>query len=490
MKDLELLLSQDILGRLGWTFVHSIWQGALIGLFALVVLIILKKYDSRTRYFVMYTALLLILITSMVTFVALPLNDIGITSESGFLSGEYNGYALGDVIVSDKSIPATGFVTGIESLVSGLNQYTPLLALFWFLGSLVFAMRFAGGLFYVQRMKNHRISPPDHSLIDSVNKLCSELNIKRVVKISESGLAGVPMVIGSFKPVILVPLGMASNVTPHHLEILLYHELMHIRRRDYLFNLVQSLIEVLFFYHPVVWWLSKEIRIEREHICDDEVLSKYDKTDYARALAITQEWELDTPELAPALASDKTLLINRIKRMMKTNYLKRGTTEGLFAVLIMIIGIFALSANAAISFGADDENLTNEQFENIDQVATTTDGYQQQAAVTFVSVEEMNDPDGVIVSERGSFVSSPDTTEMSEEEKVAAAKEMERVEKELERARQEYEKAMEAQAEARERLKEFVEKQRQMMFEQQELMRDQMKEIIIEHKKGSRAVLQ
>ena len=88
----------------------------------------------------------------------------------------------------------------------------------------------------------------------------------------ESSLAGVPVVVG-YCAVILMPVGLLTGLPAGQIEAILLHELAHIRRRDYLVNLLQTFVEGLLFYHPAVWWISAVIRAEREHCCDDAVVS-------------------------------------------------------------------------------------------------------------------------------------------------------------------------------------------------------------------------
>ena len=117
-------------------------------------------------------------------------------------------------------------------------------------------------------------------------RLSRRLHITRAITLFESTLVDVPTVIGFVKPVILLPASVLGGLTPQQLEAILAHELAHIRRHDYIVNLLQSLLETLLFYHPAVWWLSRRIRIEREHCCDDLAVSLCgDPLVYARALA-------------------------------------------------------------------------------------------------------------------------------------------------------------------------------------------------------------
>jgi beta-lactamase regulating signal transducer with metallopeptidase domain len=111
------------------------------------------------------------------------------------------------------------------------------------------------------------------------------LHVFKPVTLLESALVKVPTVIGWLKPVILIPPSALIGLTPQQFELILTHELAHIRRHDYLVNLLQTIIETLLFYHPAVWWVSLQIRCERENACDDLAVSlSSDPVIYARTL--------------------------------------------------------------------------------------------------------------------------------------------------------------------------------------------------------------
>ena len=116
--------------------------------------------------------------------------------------------------------------------------------------------------------------------------MARRLGIRRAVQLMESSLTDVPGVVGWFSPVILFPVGALAGLGPGQVQLIITHELAHVRRHDYLLNLIQTGVETLFFYHPGVWWLSRRIRLEREHCCDDIVVAEFtDRRLYAEALA-------------------------------------------------------------------------------------------------------------------------------------------------------------------------------------------------------------
>src|SRR5262249_55483729 len=146
-----------------------------------------------------------------------------------------------------------------------------------------------------------------------LSRLAARLRVRMPVKLVESALVEVPTVIGWLKPMILLPAAALAGLDPRQLEALLAHELAHVRRHDYLVNLLQTAIETLLFYPPAVWWLSRRIREERELCCDDLAITVCgDGMVYARALATMEELR-SAPALT--LAADGGSLLARIRRI-------------------------------------------------------------------------------------------------------------------------------------------------------------------------------
>ena len=169
-----------------------------------------------------------------------------------------------------------------------------------------------------------------------------------------------PITLGFFKPLVLLPLSLLSGTPPEMIEAIILHELAHIKRNDFLMNIVQTLIETLFFYHPGIWYLSSKIRRERELACDDIALSlTTDRLTYAKALSLAQENMIQNGKLAVAFAGNKNALIERIKRLntkitMKTNLIEKVTA-----------GLLILAAFLFFSFMIDGNNSGVKEKENL-----------------------------------------------------------------------------------------------------------------------------
>ncbi len=153
-----------------------------------------------------------------------------------------------------------------------------------------------------------------------MRELSQKLGISTEIAILQSSLAKTPMVVGHFKPLILIPLGLLNNLSTTQVEAILAHELAHVKRRDYLINMIQSFIEIVFFFNPAVWWLSNLIKEERENCCDDLALRcTNDKQEYIKALISCQEYNLTQPTHAMAITGRKNQLLGRVRRMVSNH---------------------------------------------------------------------------------------------------------------------------------------------------------------------------
>lgn len=176
------------------------------------------------------------------------------------------------------------------------------------------------------------------------------MDIRQKVKIFESLLVKVPLVIGHLKPVILMPVGLLSSLPYDQVEAIFAHELAHIRRKDYLVNLIKSLLEVVFFYHPIFWWISSSIETERENCCDDLTIQMCgSEIPLRNALLSIQQFEIKPVILATAISNSKYKLLNRIMRMKTTNQFKHGINGSLAGFLIILGGMIVLATSSAFS---------------------------------------------------------------------------------------------------------------------------------------------
>lgn len=310
-----------------------------------------------------------------------------------------------------------------------LPRAMPWLLALWFAGVLSFSLRFAGGLVMVHRLKRTETSNNVQLWQEKVASLSNRLRVSRPVRLFESALVEVPTVIGWLRPVILLPATALTGLSAEQLEALLAHELAHIRRYDYLVNLLQTSVETLFFYHPAVWWVSAQVRQEREHCCDDlAVAACGDVLIYARALTALEQMRCPAAQLAVA-ASGGSLLV-RIQRLLRGRAPAFYGFESGFAGVIALATIFTLlagaqsallSRSASAAVKVVDVLLSDSTPRAADQAPdkTTTISVAPRAADPASPKADTTPPDGVAEDEQPE---GPDPGESStQDEKTVGA---------------------------------------------------------------------
>jgi len=333
MSAIDQLLRDPGAQAIGWALVHFIWQGTLVAGITGLLLVCLRNGAADVRYVVSAIGLSLMLTLPVVTAVQLwnaGGSDFRLKPEAAGAVG--TGAVRTDAVrtgAEGTRADVDGFrlkpeATGPGATGSGgpgaeawrrIEPWLPLLVFSWLCGVVVLSLRLVSGWLWVQRMKSHGTSAVEDGWDLIAARLSRRLHIARPVRLLRSTLVDVPTVIGWLKPVILLPASALSGLNPHQLEAILAHELAHIRRHDYLVNLLQTVVETLLFYHPAVWWLSRRIRTERENCCDDLAVSLCgDPVTYARALADLES--LRNPTRRFVMAADGGSLVQRVRRLL------------------------------------------------------------------------------------------------------------------------------------------------------------------------------
>ncbi|MGB3077656.1 MAG: M56 family metallopeptidase, partial [Saprospiraceae bacterium] len=317
-------MQSDWCKALGWTFVHSLWQIAAIGLLLYIILRLIPGRSAHIRYTISTMAIWMIVITVLSTFIIMLPNSNSVTEISG------------QVIL----VKIAEAYTLTDRISMWLENRMPMMLSIWFGGVIILMLRLAFSLLWVQYMRS--VAAPLIPVQNIVNDLIHRLQIRIKPLVSESGYVSSPVTIGHIKPVILFPIGIINQLNPQEVEAILTHELAHIVRRDYLSNLIQSFIETIFYYHPVTWWISNKVRTERENRADDLAISWCgDHVGYAKALITVQEMELgNAPSLSIGFASGKGAMLARIQRILHIPYKNHNQMEK--TVLISLCSLFFL----------------------------------------------------------------------------------------------------------------------------------------------------
>lgn len=351
MYRLNALLSEQFINALGWTIIHSIWQGLLMALILFFLLGLLKSKPAKLKHLIANYSLLLTFLITAATFCFLYEKAEPIVIEQSnqiiFVYQPIDWVAISKVESSSWSI-----IT--QAIVSFVEQNILLIVMFWLTGALVFSVRLIFGVSYINRIKRTAFLPDSDHWQEMLNEMVDTLGMSKSVELLESSLVKVPLTIGVIKPLIIFPVGVLNHLTLEQAESIMAHELAHVFRKDYLWNLIQSVIETLLYFNPGVWWISYIIRKERENSCDDMAMQLCGSSIvYAKALVHLQEWEMSKPQLAMGLASNKNLLLNRIKRILKQPHKNSSIMEKVIASCFLCCFIFYFS------MGADHERTND-----------------------------------------------------------------------------------------------------------------------------------
>lgn len=369
MRTMELMLGNESARLAGWALLHFVWQGCLIALLPWVVRVLSKRESARLRYGTACLALLMMALTPLITFNALEAPGtpaLSLNSESPLKKPSSENWSSG----TSLELFSPSWLQTIEPVVS---PWLPWLTVAWLCGVFFLSLRLAGGLFYAQRLTKNRTRPIGTEWQEKLRRLCKQLQIRQTVLLFESARIQVPTVIGWLRPVILLPASALTGFTTTQLEAILAHELAHIRRHDYLVNLLQTAVETLLFYHPAVWWVSKQVRLEREHCCDDLAVSvQGDVLAYARALAELETRRISEPQLAMAATGGS--LLTRIERLLVGSQ-PRKAPHGPWLTGVMVVASLlgvAAGTRSDVFFGAGGAVLSKDA-ENVQIMQARTD---------------------------------------------------------------------------------------------------------------------
>lgn len=356
----------------GWTLIHSLWQISLIAFLLVFSLRILKNASANVRYLFSGAALFSTVVILAATFIFLaPNRETGKPLDSARISASIQENLLKNIDGKQKAVEASTDTANTETIPENqmpeievslksraeslFAEILPSFIWFWLGGVLLFSLRFCGGIWQVSRLKKRKINNIGDVWQTKFDNLCDQTGVRRTVKFLQSELVKTPMVVGWIKPIVIVPSSVLLGLNPRELETIIAHELIHIRRHDYLVNILQSFVEIILFFHPLAWWISAQLRRERENACDDEVLKIFagERLLYANALANLEDFRSRINNLtAPnGVAANGGNLIMRIQRIIKKGTEKNHQRQSFWAIVPVLLVISAVLTTAFLIHG-------------------------------------------------------------------------------------------------------------------------------------------
>lgn len=318
---------------------HSLWLGILMAGLCALVMQVTKKSQAHTRYNLLLACLALFVL-----------------AETGLIIYQLNHLSAGTPlqVTGIEHYAPGGFLAAaghfFMSLLQGLSRYADWIVALWMLVVVAKSLSILAGIQKIYFLKTRNVSAAGNFWDSKVAGLAQVMGLKQSIRVLQSGIAKMPMVVGHLKPVILLPVGLLNGLSVVEVEAILNHELAHIKRYDYLVNMLQTIVETLFFFNPMVLWVSNLIKTERENCCDDMTLeNNVSKKDYIRAMLYCAESEYKMPLLAAGLGGDKNNLLDRTKRILSERNHVIGKKEKTVLALLLSAGVMLLLTFAGAS---------------------------------------------------------------------------------------------------------------------------------------------
>lgn len=316
---IQWILSAELAQALCRTLAHSLWQGIVLAVLAGITISVTRKKSAVLRYNLLALQFGLFMLAVAATFIWQWQQEEPATLVVNLQELPERAPIASDAPVLTDAMPGNWTIRIDEFF----NRHALLIVSLWSLILCWKCFQMISGIHFLRKVRRTKNRPAEQHWQRRLQVLAGHLQLNKTIRLLESEIITVPMVIGFFSPVVLVPVGLLSGLTPGQVEAILLHELAHIRRKDFIFNLIQCFAETLFFFNPGLLWVSALIRDERENCCDDMAVAVLEnKKHYVKALVAFQEFNLQASTMAVAFPGRKYTLLDRVKRIIHHQHTK------------------------------------------------------------------------------------------------------------------------------------------------------------------------
>lgn len=334
-------ISEEFSNALGLTIIDAFWQGALLLIVALIFISLFKQVSPRIKYRLIVAVMLAMPIWSLISFNNhyIPISNQDINVPAVIMPESF----ASNLLVQQLDYANTETPNKFQLALRWIQSNADTMAYCWLIGIVLFGIRLMGGLLYVQTLSASAIDIIDEDWTQRIGVLANQLKIKQRIRFAESVKVNSPIVIGYLKPIVLFPIGLIQGMPTDQVEAILTHEIAHIKRADFLINILLSALKVVYFFHPAYWWLYAQAEQEREYHCDLLTIGIVgNKLSLIKALASIQESKLPSVVPASTFAKGKNQLLERIIRITegrpRTNWL-----SGIMSLIVMLTGFVLVS---------------------------------------------------------------------------------------------------------------------------------------------------
>ena len=373
----EYIVSNPYFNNLALTLIHFIWQGCFIAFALKAALILTSQKNPQLRYAFASIAMLSCLFIPFITFT--------IIYQSGNTSLPFSSN-----IIPSLNFVATGLKHNNFYWPTNVVELLPYLSVTWLTIVMLLTGKLLVEVFMVNQLTKQSVVPADAKLSARFVQLVEKMKLSVTPRLLISLETDVPMAIGWLKPVILLPASMLSGLSSSQLEMLLLHELAHIRRHDYLVNFIQTLVALLLFFHPAVQWISKQMRNEREY-CSDDIAVQYcgDAIAYAHTLADTaaicrKHRHHTIPKMAMAASGGD--LKQRVVRLVDYHCTSSNDAGKWMAATAIVVGVLIFGAQQFLSPRIFEIGITKQKVTQENQQAFIHSTNDQEISLAQTSI--------------------------------------------------------------------------------------------------------
>lgn len=315
-----------------WVLIHSLWQGLLFTTITGMVMMLTARSGAALRYNIISVLFFLFITACGFTFI----RELNYTVVQATMLHYAN-----PVDINENSLQYF-----FKRFINYASSNASLIVMFWFIIFCLKAVKMVIALIYNKQVKNHKIQIASAYWKNKITGLCEKMQIKRTVLLFESEIVKIPVVMGHLKPLIFIPVGLLTSLPAGEVEAVLLHELAHIRRNDYVVNILQVIAESIFFFNPALMWMSDVLREERENCCDDiAVAHSKSKKQFIQALISFKEHALYTSSYTTAFPAGKNQLLRRVSRIINNrNNTLNPVGKIFFPVSILLLALLSVAA--------------------------------------------------------------------------------------------------------------------------------------------------
>ena len=373
---LDNLINSPFLTSLALTLLHFLWQGLLVATTLKSVLLVFNNNKPQIRYALSSLAMLVSLLLPIITFI------IVYRTELLSVNADANLLLLNELTQESKQPDAFFSYKGLTEYIPTLLPY---LSILWLTTITLLAGKLLIEISIVNKLPKQGALTPSDELQERFNQLIKQIHLTVTPRLIISLKVEVPMAIGWLKPVVLLPAKMITGLSSAQLEMLILHELAHIRRHDYLVNFLQTLVETLLFFHPAVLWISKQMRNEREY-CSDDIAVQHcgDAVAYAHTLAdtaslCTKSHNHTIPDMAMAASGGD--LKQRVVRLVDHHCTPKNNISKWFASATIVFSVVLLSSKQLLTIPLLDTLHNKSPWNPYKNGVTNTEKMQKNSLV-------------------------------------------------------------------------------------------------------------